>query len=334
MSSCAAMCSEYIDCFVNSFSVRKMPDPVAKPRIVVGLGELLWDLLPSGKQLGGAPANFAYISSLFGNRSVVASRVGADTLGDAALDRVTTLGLEDGCVQRDQCRATGTVGIEIDKHGQPTFTIFENVAWDHLEWTPDWQKLAAGADVVCFGSLAQRSEESRNTILLFLKTTREDALRIFDVNLRQSYFSREVLTGSLELADVAKLNDAELPLVLASCGLPVRNELENARVLRLEFDLDLVCVTRGGHGSLLISETESNAHPGYQVTVSDTIGAGDAFTAALAHHFAQGESLATINRIANRVGSWVASLPGATPRISREEFHQQFMTPGGIGQLS
>ena len=150
----------------------------------------------------------------------------------------------------------------------------------------------------------------------------------------KSYFSREVLTGSLALADVAKLNDAELPVVLATCGLPVRNELENARVLRQEFDLDLVCVTRGVHGSLLLSETESNAHPGYQVTVSDTIGAGDAFTAALAYHFARGESLATINRIANRVGSWVASLPGATPRISREEFQRQFMTPGGVGQAS
>jgi fructokinase len=310
-----------------------MPD-LAKERTVVGLGELLWDLLPTGKQLGGAPANFAYISSLFGNRGTVASRVGADALGDEALERLATLSLEDACVQRDQPHATGTVGVEIDRHGQPTFTIFENVAWDHLEWTAAWQKLAAEADVVCFGSLAQRSEQSRNTILTFLKATREDALRIFDVNLRQNYFSREVLTGSLALADVAKLNDAELPVVLASCGLPVRNELENARVLREVFDLDLVCVTRGVHGSLLVNESETHAHPGYRVTVTDTIGAGDAFTAALAHHFAQGESLPTINRIANRVGSWVASLPGATPHISREEFQRQFMTPGGVGQAS
>jgi fructokinase len=311
-----------------------MPEPITKPGTVVGLGELLWDLLPSGKQLGGAPANFAYISSRFGNRGVVASRVGGDALGGEALDRLAALGLEDGSVQRDQTHATGTVGVEIDLYGQPTFTIFENVAWDHLEWTLDWRKLAADADVVCFGSLAQRSEESRDTIMQFLKATREDALRIFDVNLRQSYFSREVLTGSLVLADIAKLNDAELPLVLASCGLPVRNELENARVLRQEFDLDLVCVTRGVHGSLLVSETESNAHPGYKVTVSDTIGAGDAFTAALAHHFARGESLATVNRIANRVGSWVASVAGATPRISREQFQQQFMTSGGVSQVS
>ncbi len=311
-----------------------MPDPVTKSRTVVGLGELLWDLLSSGKQLGGAPANFAYISSLFGNRGVVASRVGSDALGDNALDQLATLGLEDSCVQRDPFHATGTVGVEIDQLGQPTFTIFENIAWDHLEWTPDWQKLAAEAEVVCFGSLAQRSEESRDAILHFLKATRDDSLRIFDVNLRQDYFSREVLTGSLSLADVAKLNDAELPVVLASCGLPVRNELENARVLRQEFDLDLVCVTRGAHGSLLVNETESNAHPGYEVTVSDTIGAGDAFTAALAHHFARGETLATINQIANRVGSWVASLPGATPRISREEFQRQFMASEGIGQAS
>ena len=232
-----------------------MPDPVTKSRTVVGLGELLWDLLSSGKQLGGAPANFAYISSLFGNRGVVASRVGSDALGDNALDQLATLGLEDGCVQRDPSHATGTVGVEIDQLGQPTFTIFENVAWDHLEWTPDWQKLAAEADIICFGSLAQRSEESRDAILQFLKATREDALRIFDVNLRQHYFSGEVLAGSLALADVAKLNDAELPVVLATCGLPVRNELENARVLRQEFDLD-ACVRHPRSAWQLIVERD------------------------------------------------------------------------------
>ena len=311
-----------------------MSDPATKQRTVVGLGELLWDLLPSGKQLGGAPANFAYISSLFGNRGVVASRVGADTLGNAAVEKLAMLGLEDAFVQRDPSHTTGTVEIEIDDHGQPTFTIVESVAWDHLECTPDWQMLAAQADVVCFGSLAQRSPDSRGAILHFLKATRGDALRIFDVNLRQSYFAREVLTESLTLADVAKLNDAELPVVLSTCGLPVRNELENARVLRQEFDLDLVCVTRGVHGSLLLSESESDAHPGYKVTVSDTIGAGDAFTATLAHLFAQGASLPSMNTVANRVGSWVASLPGAMPRISREEFQRQFLTSGGVGQAS
>ena len=311
-----------------------MPNPLAKQRTVVGLGELLWDLLPSGKQLGGAPANFAYISSLFGNRGVVASRVGGDALGDAAVDRLATLNLEDHCVQRDESHATGTVGVEIDDHGQPTFTIFENVAWDHLQWTADWQMLATEADIVCFGSLAQRSADSRSTILRFLKAMREDALRIFDVNLRQNYFSREVLTDSLALANVAKLNDAELPVVLANCGLPVGLELENARELRQVFDLDLVCVTRGVNGSLLVSESDSHAHPGFKIAVSDTIGAGDAFTAALAHHFTRGVSLAAINNIANRVGSWVASVPGAMPRISREEFQRQFMMPGGVGQAS
>jgi len=311
-----------------------MPNPLAKQRTVVGLGELLWDLLPSGKQLGGAPANFAYISSLFGNRGVVASRVGGDALGDAAVDRLATLNLEDHCVQRDESHATGTVGVEIDDHGQPTFTIFENVAWDHLQWTADWQMLATEADIVCFGSLAQRSADSRSTILGFLKAMREDALRIFDVNLRQNYFSREVLTDSLALANVAKLNDAELPVVLANCGLPVGLELENARELRQVFDLDLVCVTRGVNGSLLVSESDSHAHPGFKIAVSDTIGAGDAFTAALAHHFTRGVSLAAINNIANRVGSWVASVPGAMPRISREEFQRQFMMPGGVGQAS
>ena len=307
-----------------------MPNRAIKQRTVVGLGELLWDLLPSGKQLGGAPSNFAYISSLFGNRGIVASRVGEDSLGDSALENLKTLGLETAFVQRDNSHSTGSVGVEIDAAGQPTFTIFENVAWDHLQWTEDWQRLASQADVICFGSLAQRLAESRETVLRFLKATRSDALRIFDVNLRQSFISADVLSESLRLATVAKLNDAELPVVLKTCGLPVQGELENARTLQQHFKLDLVCVTRGAHGSLLVNELSADSHPGYRVTVIDTVGAGDAFTAALAHHFAGGTSLATINTIANQVGSWVASMPGAMPHISREEFQSQFIVAEGV----
>ena len=300
----------------------------------MGLGELLWDMLPSGKQLGGAPANFAYISSLFGNRGVVVSRVGKDRLGEEALRRLTALGLEDDAVQRDSSHETGTVGVEIDDMGQPTFTIVEDVAWDHLQWTSELEELVPNVDVVCFGSLAQRAEESRDAIRQFLRATREDALRIFDVNLRQKYFSREVIRASMQLADIAKLNDAELPVVCTTCGLPVGDELENAQALRKNFDLDLVCITRGVAGSLLVSGSESHSHPGFSVTVSDTIGAGDAFTAALAHCFVDKAPLDRINRIANQVGAWVASMPGATPRITHQEFQRQFMTSSGLGRAS
>ncbi len=291
-------------------------------------------MLPAGKQLGGAPANFAYVSSLFGNRATVASRVGEDELGEIAISRLRMLGLDDGFVQRDSEHSTGTAGVSLDGRGQPTFTIFENVAWDHLEWTPEWQQLAAEADVVCFGSLAQRSQDSRKTIRRFVEITRPDAFRLFDVNLRQDYFSREVLSESLALANLAKLNDAEVPVVLRTCGLPVSGEVENARVLCREFGLDLVCVTRGDRGSLLVTKDESDSHPGCRVEVSDTIGAGDAFTAALAHYFAQGAPLVTINRIANRVASWVASMSGGMPRISREDFKRQFTMVEGTQRVS
>lgn len=296
----------------------------SKPKTVVGLGELLWDMLPSGKKLGGAPANFAYISSLFGNRGVVASRVGVDDLGSEALEQLKLLQLEDTCIQHDSGHPTGTVGVALDSYGQPTFNIFENVAWDYLEWNDDWSTLAQSADVVCFGSLAQRSAQSRETIHRFLNATRHDALRIFDVNLRQNYFSRELLEDSLALADVAKLNDAELPIVLSTLGLPASSELDNTRALLERFSLRLVCLTKGGAGSVLVAENASDEHPGFEVAVSDTVGAGDAFTAALAYYFALGAPLSLINTRANRVGSWVASVPGAMPSITREEFQRRF----------
>src|SRR3954451_23766651 len=149
--------------------------------LFIGLGELLWDLLPSGRQLGGAPANFAYIASLLGNRAAVISRVGNDDLGREARDRCSSLGLDISHLQSDPVRPTGTVNVKVDSVGVPEFDIVENVAWDGLEYTPDLKQLAPQADVVCFGSLAQRQEPSRTTIQQFLKATRESCLRIFDV---------------------------------------------------------------------------------------------------------------------------------------------------------
>ena len=156
---------------------------------VVGLGELLWDLLPTGKQLGGAPANFAYITSLLGDEGIPASRLGQDDLGNEAIRRLTQLGLSGGFIQTDATHPTGRVNVELDSAGQPRFEICESVAWDFLEWTPQWQKLATETDAVCFGSLAQRSAQSRSTIRSFLQATRRDAVRVFDVNLRQNFFT-------------------------------------------------------------------------------------------------------------------------------------------------
>jgi fructokinase len=282
---------------------------------IVGLGELLWDLLPSGRQLGGAPANFAYIANLLGDSGIPASRVGRDALGDEALDRIGQLGLNAAFVQRDHLQPTGTVKIEIDSKGQPRFDILKPVAWDFLEWSPAWHQLAKDADAVCFGSLAQRSEPSRLTIRGFLRATRPEAVRIFDVNLRQNFYSAPILAESMQSATIVKLNHEELPRIMRLFELEHRNELESARYLLSSNDLKLVCVTRGQGGSLLISPDDCSEHPGFKVKVADTVGAGDAFTAALAHGCLRGASLAQINDTANRIGAWVASQPGATPAV-------------------
>jgi fructokinase len=284
-----------------------------KRNTVVGLGELLWDLFPAGRQLGGAPANFAYITSLLGDKGIPASRLGQDALGADAIRRLGELALSTEFIQNDADHATGTVKVEVDPAGQPRFEISEAVAWDFLDWTPQWQNLALTADAVCFGSLAQRSDQSRTTIRKFLLALRSSAVRIFDVNLRQNFYTAEVLKESMKLATIVKLNHEELPKIMRLLELEDHGEEDSARRLQASHNLKLVCVTRGNGGSLLISSDECNQHPGFKVKVADTVGAGDAFTAALVHGYLRATSLAQINETANRVGAWVASQPGATP---------------------
>jgi fructokinase len=283
----------------------------------IGLGELLWDILPDSRQLGGAPANFAYMTSLLGDEGVVASRVGSDELGFETRRRLERLGLSTSSIQTDPTYRTGVAQVELDAKGQPAFQIAEPVAWDFLEWTSVWQALAQRADAVCFGSLAQRSPKSRQTIHSFLKAIRPQTTHIFDVNLRQSFYTAEILADSAKQADIIKLNHDELPTVVQLLGFPFQDEESAAQWLLHTFRVKLVCVTRGGEGSLLVSEHGKHEHPGIRVQVADTVGAGDAFTAALVYHFLRRGSLATMNEAANRMGSWVASQAGATP--SRDE---------------
>jgi fructokinase len=289
---------------------------------VVGLGEVLWDLLPERTCLGGAPANFAYITTLMGDQGIVASRVGEDSQGLDALRRMEELGLDIDHVQTDRQHPTGTVKVELDGKGVARFEIAHPVAWDALEWTPDWQELAENADAVCFGSLAQRSEESRETIRHFLRATLPGTLKVFDVNLRQSYYSQEVLAESMRLADIVKVNDEELPKILSLGKFPHKDEVSSARRLIGAYDLKLVCITRGGRGSLLVSDTsvrgrDASEHPGFRVRVADTVGSGDAFTAGLVHEYLHGASLDLMNEVANLVGAWVASEVGAMPAPKR-----------------
>jgi fructokinase len=286
------------------------------------LGELLWDLLPGGKQLGGAPANFAYISSLLGERALIASRVGDDALGREALDWLAQRGLETSFIQIDASHPTSTALVELDSQQQPSFAIWEDVAWDYLGWTSHWHELASEADAVCFGTLAQRSPHSRATIMQFLRATPESALVVFDINLRQSFYSAEVIDRSLVHASVVKLSADELLLIADLLEIGSHDEETCAKWLLSEYDLELVCLTRGAAGSLLISRSETSAHPGCQVHVVDTVGAGDAFTAGLVHSYLAGASLAQMNEAANRLGGWVASEQGAMPVADRESFNK------------
>jgi len=294
-------------------------------RTVVGLGELLWDMLPAGKQLGGAPTNFAYVARLFGNQSFVASRVGDDEHGREALNRLAQLGLSTLYVQRDEKHSTGIVRVELDDEGEASYTNSPDDAWDHLEWTPQWEELTTRADAVCFGTLAQRSTTSRAIIQKFLQAMRPDALRIFDVNLRHSFITAEMLSQSLEAANIVKLNSDELPLVSAMLELGGRGQHAFANRLLQVFDLDLVAITRGADGSLLVTAEDMVEHPGFRVPVADTIGAGDAFAAALAHNYLQGASLERISESANRIGAWIATQTGATPSINPDEFESAIM---------
>ena len=284
---------------------------------VVGLGEVLWDHLPGRTCLGGAPANFAYITTLMGDQGIVASRVGEDSQGLEALRRMEDLGLDIDHVQTDPQLPTGTVKVELDGKGLARFEIAHPVAWDSLEWTLDWRQLAEKADAVCFGSLAQRADQSRDTIRHFLNATSPRAVRVFDANLRQSYYSQEVLSESMKLADIVKLNEEELPKIMGLNKVLHQDELSSARWLARTYDLNLVCVTRGGRGSLLVQGNESSEHSGFRVHVADTVGSGDAFTAGLVHEYLQGASLGLMNEVANLVGAWVASEVGAMPAPKR-----------------
>jgi fructokinase len=281
---------------------------------VVGVGEILWDILPSGKQMGGAPANFAFHARALGARSRVISRVGQDPLGTEILQRLRALGLPTMDIQIDPSAPTGTVSVELSSDGQPRFTIHENVAWDRLALEKGALAAVADADVVAFGTLGQRREPARSTIQSLLAAVRPGAWRILDLNLRQHFFSREVITTSLRLSNIVKFNDTELPVLAELLGLrgKVRDQIEQ---LAKQHAQRLVCLTRGAQGSLLYSEGQWADDPGQPVVVKDTVGAGDAFTAALALGMLAGKPLDAINRRANQVAQYVCTCEGATPPL-------------------
>lgn len=286
-------------------------------RRCAGIGEALWDLLPGGRVLGGAPANFAYHCAALGARADVVSRVGADADGREIVARLQALGLGTEAVETDPAAPTGTVTVRIGADGHPQYTIHEDVAWDRLAGEPAGQRVAAEADALCFGTLAQRRPGARAAIRRLVALARPSALRILDVNLRQHYYSKELIAESLGLANVLKVNETELPLLAEMFALPA-DERGQVEGLANKFGLRAVAYTRGGRGSLIWAGGEWAEHPGLPVRVADTVGAGDSFTAAFALGLLRGWPLAVVSERATAVAAFVCSQPGATPELPAE----------------
>lgn len=284
---------------------------------IVTAGEALWDLFPDGARFGGAPANVACHAASFGATSVLLSRLGDDDLGRQARDELTTHGVDVSHVQCDTEHETGTVAVSLDLNGVPGFAVSADVAWDYLEWSDELENLAALTDAVCFGSLGQRCEVSRSAIQRFVASTPTYSLRVFDVNLRPPFFDRDLIEKSMELANVLKISDEELPKfaeIMELSGSP-----ENIITgLLSRYQLDLVALTRGPNGALLIEDGRCSDFPGFPASATDTVGAGDSFTATLIYGLLQGYELDRINRHACEVAAFVCSKDGAIPTLPEE----------------
>ena len=279
--------------------------------------------------MGGAPANFACHAAAFGAEAAIASRVGADQAGAELIRELEALGVSTAGITVDRTHPTGRVDVELDGHGQPHFIIREESAWDHLKADSGLEELMASADAICFGTLAQRSPEARSSILKLVASTPAKALRIFDVNLRQDFFSADLIRNSLKLANVLKLSDSELPVLarLLDLGESVRGQLE---ALRSRFDLRVIAYTRGPEGSLLWDGANWCEHAGLPAVVKDTVGAGDSYTAVVAIGLLRQWPLVKISETANEVASHVCGCVGAIPpmpeallRRFREDEEQQ-----------
>jgi fructokinase len=299
---------------------------------LVGVGEILWDDLSNSsasqdglpdskdprkpnRQAGGAPGNFAYIASALGAEGKVVSRVGNDASGKELLQTLRQRGLNVDAVEIDPTLKTGIVTVEFKIPGQPEYVIHSGVAWDHLAAEPMGRDVVTSADAVCFGTLAQRNERSRTSIRTLLSLSRPNALKIFDVNLRQTYFTPGLIEESLKLANIVKINEPELDQIATM--LAMREETERGRLVELagRFELHTVAFTRGDKGSLLYSDGRWSEHPGICVDVTDTVGAGDAFTAALALGLHANWPLDEINRRATEVAAYVCTQPGGMPEL-------------------
>lgn len=285
---------------------------------VVGMGEALWDVLPEGKKIGGAPANFAYHVSQFGLPSCVVSAVGNDALGKEIIENFTSKGLNH--LIEEVPYPTGTVQVEIDQAGIPQYEIKENVAWDNIPYTAKLEQLAKNTKAVCFGSLAQRNVVSRNTINRFLDAmpNNDDTLVVFDVNLRQGFYNKEILCNSMKRCNILKINDEELVTVSRMFGYPGIDLQDKCWILLGKYNLKMLILTCGINGSYVFTPGNVSFQPTPKVEVADTVGAGDSFTAAFIANLLKGRSVAEAHSCAVRTSAYICTRPGAMPILPAE----------------
>ena len=285
---------------------------------VACIGEILWDCFPDRKVLGGAPLNCGYMAQCMGARSLAISRVGDDADGRAILQVMKDKGLDDSYVEIDPVHPTGIVRVTVSARGEPAFTIVENAAYDFLEWEERFAEPLSRCDAVCFGSLAQRNPAGRAGILRMLDQAPK-ALKVYDINLRQNFFSREILAEGFRRAQVVKLNDGELEVLRK---LFASDFAGGVRGFMERYNIELMAVTRGAEGCSLYRGGEEVRAPGLKVAVADTVGSGDAFTASLMLSCLKRLPLAEIGREANLWGAYVATQRGGTPEINAEDFRK------------
>lgn len=284
--------------------------------IIVGMGEALWDCLPEGRKLGGAPANFAYHVGQFGWHTVVVSAIGNDALGDEIIERIEAVNLDHHIARVPF--PTGTVQVTLSGEGIPAYEICENVAWDNIPWTPELEAMAKRTKAVCFGSLAQRSAESRNTILRYLGTMDQDTERIYDINLRQSFYSLEVIEESLRRATILKLNDEEIEVVKALLQITGEPEEVCRKIIERYESVKMVIFTCGAIGSYVFTADETSYVATPKVKVADTVGAGDSFTATFVAQYLKGKPIKEAHRIAVQASAFVCTQNGAMPIFPKE----------------
>lgn len=290
-----------------------MPNPT-----LVCFGEVLWDVLPAMKIAGGAPMNVAFHANQLGLRARMISRVGRDALGDELLAFLNAKGVSTHLVQSDDMHPTGTVNVTLNEKGAPRYSIAQPVAWDFIQSDPAITDAVTGADAFVFGSLACRSEQTRNTLFELLDVAR---LRVLDVNLRAPFYSERLLGNLLDRADMVKMNDEELP-ILAGYGGVSGTETGMMEFLRKRYRLDTLIVTRGAAGAIVLDKNGFWEHGGFRIQVEDTIGSGDAFLAAFLSTFLHGGPTADCLRLACAVGALVATKKGGTPDISTAEIDE------------